>query len=234
VNLLALMQDFSAKWGLPAPSSIVGNTNATYKQLLALAHESMRELARFEWEKQKSRVSFTMLGSEDQGTLASVFGASFRSLIPGTMWNDTFKTPIFGPPGDSSWQLWKEFAGNPWAQYKIMGGHLRIFPAPTAGHVLTALVMSDYMVRDNLDTAKSRFTVDDDSPAVPDDVFLADLEWRWLKQKGEPWVSAQERAAELITSGMIRAGGMSTYALDGGGSGGLRPGIVVPAGSWPV
>lgn len=234
MTLLQLLQQFCAKWGLPGPSGVFASTDSTYTQLLALAKESVLELQDEGWTQTTSRVTFSMLGAEDQGTVAAVFGAGFKSLIPGTVWNSTQNVPIFGPVGDASWQLFKQFASNPWGQYKLMNGHFYILPAPTAGHSLTAMIHSKYIVSSALGVLKETYTADDDYLVVGDRVFLADLEWRWLKQKGEAWASAKDAARDAINAALVADGGLPTLSLDRGDGKGLRPGIVVPAGNWPV
>lgn len=233
-TLLQLVTDFTDKWNLPTFSGIIGSTDATVKQIRALIYESLEDLSQYPWQNQQQRVTFTSIAGETQGTLAEVFGAGYRSLIPGTFWDDTERRPLFGPVGDISWQMFKAFTSTgPIYQYKIMGGNVLITPTMVAGHTLSALIASIYAVRDASGSLKARPTADNDTFLYPDNVFKAELEWRWLKQKGEPWAASQERARELIALNINKDSSAPTLWMDKTASD-IKPGLWVPAGNWNV
>ena len=232
-TLLQLCQDHCDKFGLPSPTAIVGSTDKTFAQLRALAHEAVEDLLVYPWQEQVKRVTWDAVATESQGAIETLFGAGYQRLIPATMWNNTLNRPVFGPTGDESWQALKAFTSGPIHQYKIMGGNLHILPIPTAGHDMSAIVATNYGIESVSGTAKARFTADDDVPLFPDNVFKAHLEWRWLKQKGEAWSTAYERAQGLTASLVNKDSHLPTFWLDQPRHA-IVPGIIVPAGDWNV
>lgn len=234
MNLLALCQDFCSKWGLPAPIAIIGSTDATYTQLLSLAQEVLEDMSVYAWEQQVARRTWTSIAAEDQGALTTVWGTDYSKLIPATVWDGTLRRPIFGPVGDESWQLLKNFIpGGPLYQYKIMSDHFFINPTMVAGHTLSAMVRTTAMCVSNTGTGQMRFAADTDSPQMPDNVFKSQLEWRWLKQRNEAWAASFQRAQGLLATQINRNNHLPTFWLDKAASD-LVPGIWVPAGNWNV
>lgn len=219
---------------LPVPTALVGVTEFSVAQLRALLAEVIRDLCEYSWEEQKIRKTFPSVVGEDQGTLQSRFGNDYKGLVQSTFWNITSNRPVPGPATDQEWQLLK--AANsvgPVEIYRIDGGHLRLLPAPTATTTTySAIYVTGYGVVSIGGTAKASITSDDDSLLFPDNVVLRSFEYKWRRQKGEPWVEdfndymallAKNRAKDTAPILWLSSSPMN-----------LRPGIVVPAGSWNV
>lgn len=234
-SVLTLVQDFCTLKGLPTPSGLVGNTETTAAQLLAICQEIVEDLTVNRWEKQVKRVTFAAVATEVQGTVESLFGTGYLYLLPNTFWNVTLQTPVSGPFSDQEWQRLKTFsAAGSTDNFKIMGGNLHMFPVPTAGHTLSAMVATSLGLTDTTGaTAKERFTVDSDIPLFPSNVFKAELEWRWLKRKDEAWAAAYERARGLVATLINKDNHLPRVYLDSPEAT-ARPGIVIPPGSWSV
>lgn len=234
-TLLTLIQDFCRKKGLTVPAGVVGNTELTTSQLLALMHEVVEDALLYPWQEQKQRVTWTTVAASDQGALASLFGAGYYRLSPGSLWNNTLNRPINGPLTDTEWQVLQAASGlGPVEQFKIMGGHLYILPVPPAGHTCSAMVETQYAVFGGGTTPQARIQGDSDTFVFPDNYAKADLEWRWLKEQKEPWLAAWERMRGILTSILGKDASQPTLHLDGPQDRSVRPGIVVPAGSWNV
>lgn len=236
MNYLQLITDFTNKWGLPTLGAVIGSTDATAKQLLALTHETTEYLQQFQWEPQFTTKTFTQKIGEDQGTLVSIFGAGYRALIPNTLWNLTQRRPIYGPRDGAYHQAIVGLkVGGPLYQYRVAGNKLLIIPAPTnATDSLSAVYQSKYTVlASDGTTFKDRVTVDDDTFLYPDNVFKSQLEWRWLKQKGEAWAAARIDASDAISKNINKDDWMPTLNFNTGEYE-LKPGIWIPAGSWTL
>lgn len=234
MNLLDLVRDFCSMQGLPIPASVVGATDQTFTQLLSVSQAVVRDLQVRAWGEQVQRVTWTSTATDPQGPLSDFLPSGFKKIIPGTFWNETDRRPIFGPTGDQSWQILKAFTNvGPLYQYKIMGGDLYITPNLSAGKTLTTLIVNKNLVVAVDGTRKERFTADSDSPLVPDQVFLYDLEWRWLKQKGEPWAASYQAAEAAIAANINNDSHLPTFYLDKP-TFTIAPGIFIPAGSWNV
>lgn len=234
MTLLELVQDFCGKWNLPVPAAVMASTDSTFITLRALCQEIVRDFCEYKWQQLAIRKQWTSIAGQDQGDLFSIFGTDYEAMPYEVIWDETLRRPIFGPVNDSSWQMLQAFIpGGPIYQYKIMGNRLLINPDMEAGHTLATLYYSNYGVRSNSGMAKPRFTADDDVSPFPDNVFLASLEWRWLKQKEQEWASAYERYADLLNRAILKDASKPVLWLDKPQPQ-LVPGIWVPAGSWNV
>jgi hypothetical protein len=78
------------------------------------------------------------------------------------------------------------------------------------------------------------FSYDNDEILLPDDILLADLEWRWLKTKGLPYAEEFRLAERSIVAALGRDGGKRILRTDGEPCPSPRPGVFIPAGSWPL
>jgi hypothetical protein len=231
-SVLALVQEFCGKKTLPVPGAVIGSTDTGVIQIRYLLAEALRELSQYHWQEQKIEKTWTSVATEDQGALTSVFGTDYRSLVPATMWDLTLKRPVFGPVTDASWGNLKAFpAAGPIYQYKILQNHLHIFPTPPAGHSMYVIYESNYPVTDSGGTAKATITADTDLFLVPDIIVSRSLDYRWKRQKGEPWEADYNEFMDLLPK-QLNKDTMPVVHLDDARFK-MTPGIWVPAGDWP-
>lgn len=231
---LTLINDFCAKHGLPILGAVVGATEATARQLLALTHEVTEDLQQYAWENQNIYKTWNGLIAEDQGALTTIFGAGFRSLKQKTFWNTTTRQPIQGPVTEQQWVSLKAIqVGGSLYNYRIAQGHLFIYPALTAANGLSAVYASKFGVLDASSVLIDRVTADACTFIYPDNVFKSSLEWRWLKQKGEAWLAAKDEALRAILMNVNADNSLPELNLSGTETQ-IVPGIWVPAGSIPL
>lgn len=232
-SVLTIVQDFCGKMGLPVPSALIGVTESSVVQYRALMKDLVYELAEFNWQQQSVRATWVSTAAEDQGSLFDLFGADYHSLVPGSIWDETEKRPIFGPVGDASWEMYKAFVNpGPVYQYRIAQNRFLINPEMPAGHTIGAVYMTGYGITDETGAvSKPVFTVDSDLVIYPDNVVRKSLEWRWKKIKGEPWVDDFAEYRTLLARNKAKDANMQTLYLDGPNMGAnFVPGIWVPAG----
>jgi hypothetical protein len=233
MNVLQLVQEFCGKKTLPVPTSVIGNTDVGVVQIRYILAECLRELGKYNWQQQKIQNTFTTLAAEDQGSLTTVFGADFESLIFATMWDQTLNRPVFGPVSDTMWANLQAFpASGPIYQFKIFGNHLHIFPAPEAGDTLYFIYQSSYPVTDSGGTPIAAIAADTDLFLIPEEVVTRCLDYRWKRQKGEPWESDYIEYSDMLAKALNKTG-LPNVHLDNSQFK-LTPGIWVPAGDWPV
>ena len=235
-TVLALVQSFTDKLGLPTPSAMIGSQDKSVKQMKALLQETVRDLGEYRWENQRVRTTFLSVGGTDQGALTSLFGSGYFGLVPDSLWNNTRHMRIFGPLSDQVWNALQTLLNaGPEFQSWISQGHLFISPAATAGETLSAVYVTKYTVLavDGV-TYKELVTADDDSLVFPDNVVLRGFEYKWRKQKGESgWQDDYNDFIGLVAKNMVKDGATRlNLSLDQGY--GMRPGIVIPPGSWNV
>lgn len=227
-TVIALVQEFAEKKGLPTPSAVVGSSNKDAKQFLALLKTLVRDLGRYSWPAQRVRKTWTTVATVDQGTLAAVWGADFRSLVANTLWNNTSQERIRGPVTEQEWQIAQAsaVAGDTSIAW-IGGGNFWLYPAPTAGDSISALVLTDYYVTDG-GTPTATISADDNKLLFPDEVVMVGLEFFWNKAKGESYEWEYRQYMGLIGDNKARDSS-TMLALDSCDSG-ARPGILLPAG----
>jgi hypothetical protein len=231
MNVLELVQEFCGKKTLPLPTGVVGSTDLGVLQIRYLLQEALRELGKYSWNEQKVQDSFTTTAAVDQGALTSILGADFDSLVFATMRNTSLKRPIFGPVSDSMWANLQAFpASGPIYQFKVFGDHLHIFPAPPAGEMVYLIYQSSYPVASSVGVPKAAITADTDIFLVPESVVARSLDYRWKRQKGEPWETDYIEYQELLSKELNKTG-LPTLRLDEPSSK-VTPGIWVPAGDW--
>jgi len=110
----------------------------------------------------------------------------------------------------------------------IGGGEFHLYPAPDAGETISAVVVTEYLVKAAGGTAKPGITVDTDYLIFPDEVTMQGLEYFWNKEKGESWDWEHTQYLGLIGDNKARDS-QSPLQLDCARQG-VRPAIVLPAG----
>jgi hypothetical protein len=230
---LQLVQEFADKRGLPRPANLENSLEKSSRQFLALLNWLVRDLSRFSFETQKVRKSWTGVAAELQGELTTLFGADFRFLVPGTVYNVSTQIPVYGPVSDAEWQALKSTAATgPEHVSWVAGGSLYLLPAPNGTDIFSAIVRTQSLVYDGSESTRELVQANLDSFLVPDAVVLAGLDFIWNKEKGEAWGEDYSYYMGLIAQ-YREPVSPNPLQLD------LsrpvpRPGILIPAGSWGV
>lgn len=227
-TVISLVQEFADKKGMPTPSAVVGSSNKDAKQFLAILKTLVRDLGRYSWPAQRTRKTWAAVGTADQGTIAAVWGADARSLVASTLWNDTSQEAIRGPVTEQEWQVAQvsAMAGDTSLAW-IGGGHFWLYPAPTAGDTISAIVLTEYYVTDD-GTPTATISADDNKFVFPDEVMAVGLEFFWNKEKGESYEWEYRQYMGLIGDNKAKDS-VTMLKLDSPDRG-ARPGILLPAG----
>lgn len=219
MNLLAIVRAACAELSLPQPSAVVGSTEAVSAQMLALANSEGRDLARrYAWEVLTHEATWTIVGTESQGTLESIIGSGqeLRFIINDTIWNRSTGEPIVGPRSPRIWQSYKAVTFSaPVYEYRIRGGNLRILPVPTAGHTGAFEYVSRCWCENLASVPATSFTADTDVPLLDDELILAGLLWRWRKAKGFDYAEELLHYERQVADAMARDGTKPVLSLNG-------------------
>jgi hypothetical protein len=235
MTVLALVQTFTDKGGLNRPSALIAATDKSARQYVGLLRETIADLGEYRWQQQRLRGQFTSVAATLQGTFVALLGAGYAGLVKDSLWNDTRHMQIFGPVTDQTQQRLRTLpAAGPEYQYWVSNDSLYVSPTLRAGDTISCIFVSKYNVRSSIGTAKESATADDDTLVFPDNVVLRLFESKWKKQKGESgWEDDHNDAMALVAKNIIR----DTYPilrLDAGANRDLRPGVIIPPGSWGV
>jgi len=135
MSLLTIVQNAAAMIKLPVPTAVISNSDANVKQLLALSNMEGIELSRKRnWQELAKIVTTTLLPQQDQGLVTAVLGSDYDRMVSGTPWDLSLIRELIGPMSPTEWAAalaWS--AAGPYFGFRIIDGHLNIFPVPPAG-----------------------------------------------------------------------------------------------------
>lgn len=240
MNLLSLVQTFCQRTGLTVPTQVVGNTDSQIVQLLALLNEVVEDMvtspAAETWQALGKEAVFTTIAAEDQGALTTLAPSGFVAVLNGTIFSRTQQLPSYGPLSAIEWQQLKAMpVSGPYYKYRIWQQHLWLYPAPPAGHTYAFEYASTYAVvtADGL-TYKATFTLDTDVSVLPETTLLRGLRWKWKKEKGLEYDEEFREYQMMLSKDLGRDATSPVLYGDDPLRAGIKPGIWVSPGSWPI
>lgn len=231
MSLLTVVQYFCGRNNLPVPSAVIGTSDTTILQILRLLEEEGNDLAqRGPWNVLTLQASHTTTAAEDQGPITTIAPTSYRYIVNDTIWDRSGKLPIF-PVDGPDWQAIKATISSvsPY-RYRLRGGNLLVTPTPTAGLSWYFEYISSAWILNGASTKVRYFVADADTMILPEDLLLAGLRWRYLREKGLEYAelfSTYEKQVEYYLSHERPRGRLNMcpeYTA--------TPGIYIPAGSW--
>lgn len=236
MNLLQIVQEFCGVRALPVPSVVIGSPDPQIIQIKGLLNNWLTDLVtRRMWSVNTIQAQLTTLAQEDQGSINTIAPFGFVNIVPETMFDRTQRLPVYGGTSPQEWQARKAFnITGPYYQFRLRQDRLLFTPSSPSGHEVYFEYFSNYFVRLAADgTPKKFWTLDTDLPALDDTLALAWLQWAWPKAKGFEYAEDFAQYERLLA--MYSAGDNAPPTLNlAGRTCDLRPGIFVPAGSWPV
>lgn len=234
LNLLAIIQDVSNRIGLPVPSVVVGSNDTQVRQLLGLAQQEGKELARRgPWQVLTKEKTITATATETQ---SGAIPDDFERMIEGTSWNRTRDRRVVGPLTPQKWQMLQTgLYSLMWDAFRIRGGDFLMSPAPTAGDIIAyEYVSKSWCTNAAGDTERSAWAADDDVPLLDDEIITLGIVWRFLKAKGLDYSEAFRSYETLVERKLANDGGMAVLDLNGdrldGAGGAYDP--MIPEGNW--
>jgi len=198
-----------------APSAVVGNTDGTAVQMLALLNREGKELAKRVgqnegWPILRKEYTFSLV----VGTASYDLPADFGYFINATGWDRSRKWQLVGPVSPSEWQFLK--SGYPATgflyRFRIMQGQIYFDPTPNDVSSIAIEYYSKYWatVTGGTTPTKETFTVDTDIPLLDDFLLELGLKWRYLRAKGLDY----EQEYRTYEDAVERALGRSTTGRD--------------------
>jgi hypothetical protein len=235
-SLLTLVKRFTDRTALPEPTTVIGNPDPDFLQIMHLLEETCDELSsEFPWEWLVNEATWAATNTEDQGSIETLAPNGFRYMVKDTFWNRTQRLPIIGPLQAPDWQSIKAIiVTGPRFQWRFRGHRLLMNPAPPAGHNLFfEYVTKNYVAINGGTTYQDFFSNDADTVLLPDKLVLAGLRWRWKKEKKLAYAEDMDTYTMMLADAKTRdKAGRIVHMDDHYGD--LIPGIWVPPGSWPL
>lgn len=235
MSVLSLIQFHCRRHALAVPTAVIGSTDTTVKQLLAVLEETVENIVtEANYQVTTKEVTFTATAAEDQGAMTTLADEGYQHVLNGTFWDRSNDLPLYGPVSDVEWQRLKALVNaGPNYSYRLRGGHLLLNPAPAAPLPTIAFeYVSSWGVTDSSGVGKAAITADDDLFVFPDNILKKGLAFRWKRDKGLPYQGDETDYYDLLNKFIGREKTSKVVNLAGPEDRSPKPCIVVPSGSW--
>jgi hypothetical protein len=231
MTLLTLVQNASDTIGLTRPSVVIASTDQNVRTLLSMAQTEGREvLDRFSWPATQIEVTHTSLAAELQGVITTI-APGFSYITSSTFWDRTLTQPVTGPLSPIEWQALKaRTATGPYPSYRIFGGKLYAYPAPSAGNTWVFEYQSTYFCQSSAGTNQSAWAADSDVGVLDENLMELGVVWRFKKKNGLDYSEDFRSYEQKLANETSRAGGRKVLDMISGST--AARGIYVPEGSW--
>lgn len=198
--LLDIAQRAASRLGLRQPQAVVGSQDLTAQILLELANEEGEELSKYhDWQALTVQKTFTTLAQVVQTNALPPDDYNRLTYNP-EIWNRSLNLRYRGPTKASRWQQLQAGVGSGQAGWwRIVGGQLNIYPAPTAGQTLAFEYVTQNWCESSNGTAQALFAADTDVSLLPEDVMILGVRWRFKSNRGFAYaedMATYERAKE--------------------------------------
>ncbi|MGE4259213.1 MAG: hypothetical protein AB7F19_07715 [Candidatus Babeliales bacterium] len=191
MSLLTVCQNVASATGFGSITSVIGNSDPTAKQLLALVQRAGNILARVgQWPILEIQYLFNTAN----GVAEYSFPADFDYIIRDTVWNRNEFDIIRGPLTAQEWQNYKSGiigSGIVKQRYRIkrasaaIANRFVLDPTPTAVEECVFEYVSKNWIADaGLTTTYQTYQDDTDVSLIDEALLELSLAWRFKREKG--------------------------------------------------
>ena len=234
MSLLTVVQDACDRIGLPRPSVVIGSSDTQVRQLLGLAQQEGKELARRgPWQELVTETTFTATATTTQ---TGAIPSDFDRMLEGTFWNRSQDRRVVGPLTPQKWQMLQTgLYSLVWDAFRIRGTEILMSPEPTAGDTLAyEYVSKNWLTDASGSTPRHAWLADDDVALLDEELITLGLVWRFKKAKGLDYSEEYRSYEQLVERKLGNNGAMGIVDLNGdrmdGGGGTYDP--FIPEGNW--
>jgi len=184
MSMLTIIQNVADTVGIDRPSSVVGSTSTTAKQMLALLNMSGKMLARrHTWQRLMGEHTFNTVS----GTASYALPSDYDRHIDDTAWDRSNYWSVRGSITPQEWQIRKSaiVASGIRSRFRIKGNLVYIDPTPTAADSMVYEYIINTWTTDSAGANPSdKYNADADLTIFPEYLLELDLIWRFKKAKG--------------------------------------------------
>lgn len=235
MSLLSIIQDVTARVGLPPPTQVIGSSDNQIRMLLSLAQEEGKELAqRHSWQALTFEHTFTTTATETQ---TGALPAGYGRMIEGSVYNRTQKRPVVGPLTPQRWQQIKStLSVSIWSAFRLRGNVWMMSPTPAADDTIYYEYVSKYWCggASATEPTQDAWAADTDQGFLSEELMGLGIRWRFLKARGldyaEPFRLYEEQYMRI--AGADGGNRIIDLSPDNIGAGWFDP--YIQDGSWPI
>lgn len=208
-NLLGIVQEFCKRTSLPQPITVAGSTDNTITQIWGLLNEGIQDVAdRYNHQQMKLRLVFQSIADPDYLALDFNSIDGFKHIYDKTLWDASNRRTVAGPKTEREWQYILTFGmSQAMYSYTIYNNSIYIYPNPTvpATQDFSLFYQSRFGVYSSTTgLTQESYLLDTDVPLLPAYLVLADIKWRYKKEKGLPYAEDQRVFEEMLVNSIGR------------------------------
>jgi hypothetical protein len=203
----------AARLSLPVPTAVVGSSDKQVIQLLALANQEGRALARRgPWQALAEEASFVTAASPAQ---PGAVPGDFDRFVPNSFFNRSTRRPIWGPLTPQQWQ-WiqaQPIFSTACLAWRRRSGQFLITPTPPAGETIAYEYLSANWARSAAGTPQPGFQADTDLAWLDEELITLGVVWRYLRAKGLDYAEEMASYEREVEQALARDGGASSISM---------------------
>lgn len=204
MSLLTIVQEAARRIGLAPPTSVYASTDPLAVQLLGLAQEEGKALARRNaWQALQTEYTFPTVAS----TASYALPSGFDRILTETVFNRTRRRRMLG---DLTPQQWQETQAslvtmvNP--AFRIRGSLFLISPTPTAAETIAYEYVTKNWCQSALSVGQSAWAADTDTGLLDEELMTLGIKWRWGRAKGLDYAEDMNTYEIEVGNAILRDG----------------------------
>lgn len=213
------------------PATIVGNSNRTAVQVLAICKRSLAFTAGLcQWQRLVAEATITTVALDYDYALPT----DYDYILNETMFDRTMSRQVRGPISAEAWQQLQAFPTSAVLNsvFRMRGNLVLLSPTPDTVRNIRYEYISTNQCESSIGVGQASWQADADVARVPELLLQQDLEWRFLKSKGLPYTTEFDEYVSALQRAIARDGGKPRINMN-------RPALAdavltanVPEGSW--
>ena len=236
MSLLTLVQDAADRLGVVRPTSVVGSADQQVRQLLALAQQEGKELARrYPFQVLIKEKTITATATETQ---TSAVPSDFDRFVPDTFYNRTANRKVEGPLNAQEWADYKASVSTVlFDAFRVRGDSILLAPTPTANDSYVYEYVSTWWCTTAASTTGTlaAWVSDTDIGILSEELMTLGVVWRFLRAKGLDYAEAHRSYEMALMQRMGWDGGKRVTNMARGFGRGNAPRVPgFPDGSWSL
>jgi hypothetical protein len=215
VSLLSVIQTVTGLLSLPTPTAVASSSDRQVIQLMAIANEEGRSLARrHAWQALTEEASFVTVNANVQ-TGNTPIPPDFDRFVPNSFFDRTTRRPITGPisPREWQWIMAQPVYSTVYLAFRERTGQFLLAPAPAAGDAIYYEYVSENWAKSATAAPQNAYLADTDVAILDETLVQLGARWRFLKSKGLDYAEDMATYERELEQAIARDGGSSMLSL---------------------